>query len=121
MSSRLWRRFIAVTTAMLFLLSIAGHGFVVAGMSNADGMAMAAAAADLSMPAAGVDCDMDCAKDTGMHMACAALCAGLTGILTESVWLPRVFAVGELPLAPADPLASVHGPPDPHPPKPRLI
>jgi hypothetical protein len=104
---------------MLFLLSIVGHGYVVAGMASDTGMSMPAVSADMTMHDDGMDCgtDADCAKDMRMHMACFAHCAVLAGILTEPVSLPIVLATRTVPLSPADPLASVHGPPDPHPPK----
>src|SRR5690349_4528837 len=111
------RRMIAAITALLFLLSIAVHGFVVAGMAGDENMSLASASSDMGTPGAGKNCGMDCAKDIAMHMACSALCASLTGILSEPVSLPLSFAAEMLPVSPSVPLTSVHGPPDPYPPK----
>ena len=109
---------------MLFVLSIVAHGFVVGGMATElakteMAQTMSAASADVTMQD-GMDCGTACSNDAGMHMACFAHCAALTGILTEPALLPMALAAQTVLLAPADPLTSVHGPPDPRPPKPIL-
>ena len=111
----LCRRFIAVITAVLFVLSAGGHGLVSAGMASDAGMAAAAADMVSHDP---LDCveHADCAaKDT--RMASFAHCVSVTGILSEPAGLPIVGAIRELTAAAARPLASHHGPPDPYPPK----
>src|SRR5262245_1829008 len=118
------RRLIAAATALLFVLSIVGHGFAVAAMAGEARMVTPGPSSDTAMtvpmpsPAmamqdGGMDCGgTDCSNDAGMHMACVAHCAALMGILAEPVSLPMAFGVQTVPLAPADVLASVHGPPD---------
>ena len=113
-----WRRFIAVMTAVLFLLSTAGHGFVLAGMAYGMSMEMAAGAADMASHDDPMDCGehADCTAKK-VQMACFAHCASVTGILSEPAGLSIIGAARELTAAVARPLPSLHGPPDPHPPK----
>jgi hypothetical protein len=113
------RRLIATATAMLFVLSIVAHGFVVGGMAAEMAKTMPAASAGMTMQD-GMDCDTACSNDAGMHMTCFAHCAALTGILTEPAPLRLARAAQTVLLATADPLVSVHGPPEPRPPKPIL-
>jgi hypothetical protein len=119
MSVRCCRRLVATITAVLFMLSAVAHHVVAAGMSADAGMAMQATAADMashdSMP-----CPMssDCSKDTSMMgMACAAHCATVLGILAEAVIISAFITGHRLDSAVASSLASLHGPPEPPPPK----
>jgi hypothetical protein len=112
------RGLIAAVTAMLFVLSMVAHGFVVGGMIGEAGLAMRAAAADMVMSDGGMDCCPGCSCDAGTHMACFAHCAALTGIVTEPASLQVVVLARAVPMAPADTLTSVYAPPDPYPPKP---
>jgi hypothetical protein len=116
------RRLIAVITGLLFLFSSLGHGFAMAGMTSGEGAGMVAAAADMMMPMASDDGSKDCSDRTdckahGMDMACFAHCVSVTGILPEPAVLPMVGAIRELTAIATPPLASLHGPPDPHPPR----
>jgi hypothetical protein len=101
---------------MLFVLSIVAHGVVVGGMAAEMAKTMPDASVGMTMQD-GMDCDTPCSNDSGMHMACFAHCAALTGILNEPAPLPMALIAHTVLLAPADPLTSIHGPPDPHPPK----
>jgi hypothetical protein len=106
-------------TAALFVFSAVAHHAVAAGMSSESGMAMSAATADLASHD-GMPCpsSSDCSNDMGMQaMACFAHCATVVGVLAD--WAADSAAtIGhatQLPAAPA--LKSLHGPPEPHPPK----
>jgi len=115
------RRFIALITAVLFLLSTAGHGFVSAGMANGPGMDMAATA-DMAFHDASMDCGerADCAaKD--MQMACFTHCATVLGILSAPNLVPVPVISRELNVPVVHPLAGLHGPPEPHPPKSLIL
>lgn len=113
---------------MLFVFSVVAHGFAVAGVAGEAGMTgtssdttMTMASPGTAMQDGGMACGgTDCSGDTGMHMACFAHCAALTGIVTEPVSLPMPLAGRAVPMAAVGALTSLHGPPDPHPPKPTL-
>jgi hypothetical protein len=115
------RRFIAVITAVLFSLSTAGHGFVSAGMANGPGMDMAATA-DMAFHDASMDCGerADCAAK-GMQMACFIHCATVLGILSAPNLVPVPVISRELNVPVVHPLAGLHGPPEPHPPKSLIL
>lgn len=107
------RRLIALTTATLFVLSMAGHGVMMAE-------AAAKAASDMTNMASqsqSSDCQQGCGGDDGMQMACFAQCASSMGILSDSIEVPVMAAVRHVAYPPAQPLAGRARPPDPHPPK----
>jgi hypothetical protein len=89
-------------------------------MSAEVGMAMSAAAAGMASHDDGMPCPMssDCNSDVSMQaMACFAHCATVLGVLADwVVGLAEAIAHPmHLPVTPS--LASLHGPPEPHPPR----
>src|SRR5215207_7135629 len=119
MSFRSCRTWVAMITAALFVFSAVAHHAVAAGMSSESGMAMPAATADMASHD-GMPCpsSSDCSNDMGMQaMACFTHCATVVGVLAD--WAAgSVATIGhatQLPVALA--LKSLHGPPEPHPPK----
>lgn len=113
MAFRFHCRNIALVTALLFSLSVAGHGFMMTEMS----VKLAAATAATDMPA-----DEMCAgcKDDGVGMviACFAACTSTVAILSDPAPLPIVAAKRETLSAALRLLPGRNGPPDPYPPKP---
>lgn len=113
MPFRFRRPIVALLTAMLFSLSVAGHGFMMTDMS----VKLAAATAVTDMPA-----DEMCAgcKEDGMGMgiACFAACTSTVAILSDSVPLPIFAATRDISAAAMRLLPGRDGPPDPYPPKP---
>jgi hypothetical protein len=105
------RRFTALVTAILFAVSVAGHGFA---SSHAGMKAMeSAAASDMQSPIT----DSGCGGNEGDGMACFALCASAVAVLPESAALPITITVTQ-PLSLAElPLLSRDNPPDPAPPR----
>jgi hypothetical protein len=112
-----------MVTAALFAFSAVAHHAAAAGMSTESGMAMPAATADMTshddMP-----CRMssDCSDDMStLAMACFAHCATAVGILAEAALVPVRMVAHQLKAPVVRPLASLHGPPEPHPPKTRIL
>lgn len=106
-------------TATLFMFSAVAHHVLAAQMMPAD-IAMPAAMASMASPDHEMPCSKpsDCAKDMTMKaMACFAHCAMVLGVLAESVVIPVSFVARPLALPAVHELASLHGPPEPHPPK----
>lgn len=115
-----FRRLVSTVTAALFLFSAVAHHVVATGMSTEAGMAMPVQAAGMAEADSGMPCPMssDCSKDTSMiGMACAAHCATVLGILAEAVIISVSITGHRLDSAVAFSLASLHGPPEPPPPK----
>src|SRR5215218_9729106 len=113
-----FRSYIAVITAVLFVLSAAGQQVVAAGMVVDGDMEMQAPAVGMVLPDDTTHCPMqsDCAKHTGMPaMACFAHCVTMLGFLSEPILLPASMVGHKLDLPVVNPLASLHGPPEPHP------
>jgi hypothetical protein len=111
MAFRLNRRFTALTTAMLFSISVAAHGFATshANMKSMD--AMAASDTQPSTP------DSGCGGNDGGGIACFALCASAVAILPASVPLPMTITMTQLFSHAEQYMASRGSPPDPAPPK----
>jgi hypothetical protein len=119
-----FRSYIAVIIALLFVLSSVGQHVVTAGMAVDGGMEMQAPAVGMASPddTTGCPTQSDCAKHTGMPaMACFAHCVTVLGFLPEPILLPASIAGHKLDLPVVNPLASLHGPPEPHPPKPLIL
>jgi hypothetical protein len=119
-----FRSSIAVITAVLFVLGAVGQHVVAAGMAVDGGMEMQATAAGMALPDDTTHCpaQSDCAKHTGMPaMACFAHCVTVLGFLPAPILLPASMAGHKLDLPVVNPLASLHGPPEPHPPKPLIL
>src|SRR5258707_6513742 len=93
MALRLNRRFTALVTAMLFSISVAGHGFAA---SHANMQAMDVIAASDMQPSAP---DSGCGGNDG-GMACFALCDGAVAVLPESAPLPVTMAMPQPRLLP---------------------
>jgi len=123
MPFRFCRRLVAMTTALLFLLSAVGHNFVVSAMADDAGMKMSGAASDMPSHDDTPPCPTpsDCLKDLGMQMACFSHCATVLGILSETVLVPVSIVGHKLDLPVVPPLASLHRLPEPHPPKPLIL
>ena len=116
--------YIAVITAVLFVLSAVGQHVVAAGMAVNGGMEMQAPAVGMASldDTTGCPAQSDCAKHTGMPaMACFAHCVTVLGFLPEPILLPASMVGHTLDLPVVNPLASLHGPPEPHPPKPLIL
>ena len=111
MALRLNRRFTALVTAMLFSISVAGHGFAA---SHANMKAMDAIAASDMQPSTP---DHGCGGNDGGGMACFALCASAVAVLPESATLPVTMAMPQPLLLAERFLPSRHIPPDPAPPR----
>jgi len=111
MALRLNRRFTALVTAMLFAISVAGHGFAA---SHANMKAMDVMAASDTQPSTP---DHGCGGNDGGGMACFALCASAVAVLPESATLPVTMAMPQ-PLSNAEGFIASHDiPPDPAPPR----
>jgi hypothetical protein len=113
-----------MATAALFLLSAVAHHVAAAGIAAQASMDMqAASAAGMASHDDATHCppSSDCPRDMGMPMACFAQCATVLGILSEPVLIPMSVIGHRLTLPVANPLGSLHGPPDPHPPKPLVL
>jgi hypothetical protein len=112
MAIRLNRRFTALTTAMLFALSVATHGLAASHVRmNATAMATS------DMP---TDPDSGCGGD-GMGLACFALCASAVAILPDLASLPIVIAAERPVSTPERSVPSRNSPPDPAPPRPVVL
>jgi hypothetical protein len=120
MPFRFCRRLVAVTTAALFLLSAVTQHLAAAGMVMDARMEMQAKAADMPSQDDATHCpaSSDCSD---MHMACFTHCATVLGILSEPVPVPISMIAHKLNLPAVHHLASLHGPPEPHPPKPLIL
>jgi hypothetical protein len=120
MPFRSGRRLIPVAVAALFMISAVAHAYgtsvMAGGMVTAPG-ASGMASHDTSMPCA----PSDCSKDMLSHAACFAHCAVVVGIVAQSVTLSVSFARQRLDAPVIYALASVHGPPDPPPPKSNVL
>jgi hypothetical protein len=136
MRFRFRRGLIAVATAALFMLSGVGQNLVASGMAASGmvtssmvssgmaadaGMTMAVLTPDMASHNAG-DCPpSDCSTQSDKPMACFAYCAVVFGILSAPTLVP-ISAIGsELTASGAHPLTNLHGPPEPHPPKPSIL
>lgn len=114
------RTWLATITAALFVFSaVAGHA-AAAGVSAASEMAMPAATGDMASHDDGMPChpSSDCSDRMNMQaMACFAHCATVLGVLADWVVDTEVTIAHpvQVPVAPA--LASLHGPPEPRPPR----
>jgi hypothetical protein len=118
MPLRFHHRLVALATAVLFVLSIAGHGVMMAEMTAK----AVAAASDMAVQSPSADCDGGCGgNDTDMQTTCFAHCASAVGIVSEAVELPIRAAVREAPLPAVSSLSGRTGPPDPYPPKPSVL
>jgi hypothetical protein len=105
------RSLTAFVIAMLFGMSVVGHGFAATSMS----MSMAGAMpADMS-----ADNSMDCDGKDIRKPDCFALCA--IAILPDSARLPIAAIVQAVADAPARSLPSQDRSPDPYPPKPLTV
>jgi hypothetical protein len=114
MPLRLHRRLIALVTAVLFVLSTAGHGVMMAEMAAK----AIAATADMSLQSPSSDCDGGCGgNDAGMQAACFAHCASTVGIVSASIEVSVVGTVRDAAAPTARSLSGRNHPPDPHPPK----
>ena len=114
MPLRVHCRLIALMTAMLFGLSIVGHGFAMSGAA----MNPMTAAADMSTGMSSPDHSMDCDGDDGAkQVACFATCASVIGILWDAAPVPLSPTSGEMTAHAVLRLAEHGSPPDPHPPK----
>jgi hypothetical protein len=119
-----FRSCLAVVTAVLFVLSAIAQHVVAAGMAADGGMEMPATVSDMPLHDDTTHCPMqsDCAKDMGMlTMACFAHCATVLGILSEPFAEPASIIGHKFNLSVMHPLASLHGPPEPHPPRPVIL
>jgi hypothetical protein len=119
-----FRSYIAVITAVFFVLSAVGQHVVAAGMAVDGDMEMQAPAMGMASPDDTTHCpaQSDCAKHTGMPaMACFAHCVTMPGFLSEPILPPASIAGHKLDLPVVNPLASLHGPPEPHPPKSLIL
>jgi hypothetical protein len=115
-SRRMW---VAAITAALFVFSAVAHAYGVSAMARDPGMAMPAVASDVaSHEDSGSHCPpSDCSKNMLSQLACFAHCATVFGIVAEPVTIPVSVAARRLDAAVLHSLASVHGPPEPPPPK----
>ena len=119
MSYGFCRRLIAVTVAALFLFSALAHAYAATAMiREGGGMTMPIATSETASHEDGSPCPpSDCSKDMPSHLACFAHCATVIGILAEPVIISVSITGHRLdsPVVPS--LASLHGPPEPPPPK----
>jgi hypothetical protein len=84
---------------------------------------MPAATADMASHD-GMPCPLssDCNNDMSMQaMACFAHCATVVGVLAEAALVPVTMVAHQLTAPVIRPLVSLHGPPEPHPPKSRIL
>jgi len=117
MSFRSCRTWVAMITAALFVFSAVAHHAVAAGIGS--GMAMPAATADMASHD-GMPCPMssDCNSDMSMQaMACFAHCATVVGVLADWIVGSAATIAHPMQLPATEPLTSLHGPPEPHPPR----
>ena len=113
------RRFVSLLTAMLFGLSIVGHGFAITAAVLK--MSAAAAATTMEMPSPGhaMDCGDD--VDKGAHAACVAACASAVAILCEPIQMPIFAAMQDMTADVELPFSGRGIPPEPYPPKPVVL
>ncbi|MBX9775037.1 MAG: hypothetical protein K2Y71_11570 [Xanthobacteraceae bacterium] len=112
------RRLIAVVTVALMTISAAAHRAMAAEMNAEPAMAMSAQASAMESHDAPCPMSSNCANDMNTHaMACFAHCASVVGVLAEPSLAPVTSVARPLERPLARSLASLHGPPDPHPPK----
>ena len=105
-------------TAALFAFSAVAHHAVAAGIGTESGMAMPAIADMASHDGMPCPLSSDCNTDMGMQaMACFAHCATVLGVLADWVAGSAATIAHPMQLPVAPPLTSLHGPPEPHPPK----
>jgi hypothetical protein len=119
-----FRSCLAVIIALLFTVSAIAQHVVAAGMTAGGGMEMQSPAVDMALPDDTTHCpaSSDCAKDTSTPMmACFAHCAVVLGFLPGPAALPVSLVGHELDWPVVHPLASLHEPPEPHPPKPLIL
>jgi len=119
MSFRSCRTWVATITAALFVFSAVATHAVGSGMSTDAGMAMSVAA-DMASHDDTMPCPFssDCNNDMGMRaMACFAHCATVLGVLADWFVVSVATTAHPIHLAVTPPLASLHGPPEPPPPK----
>lgn len=117
-------------TAALVMLSAVSQHAVAAGMATHAGMTTAgmtmagmtsSQTADMAADA-DAPCPMssECSPDDGLRaMACFAHCATVLGVLGAPVLVPVALVARLMQVPTIRPLASLHGPPEPHPPKSR--
>jgi hypothetical protein len=119
MSFRSYRRWVAAITAALFVFSAVAHHAVAAGMSTERGMALPAAVADMASHDDDMPCPLssDCNNMSMQAMACFAHCATVLGVLADWVVGSTVTIAHPMQLPVTPPLASLHGPPEPYPPR----
>jgi hypothetical protein len=106
-------------TAALFVFSAVAHHAVAAGMSTESGMAMPAATADMASHD-GMPCPMssDCNSDMGTQaMVCFAHCATVVGVLGDWIVGSAATVAHPMQLPATAALTSLHGPPEPYPPR----
>ena len=119
MSFRSCRRWLATITAALFVFSAVAHHAVATGMSSELGVATPAAGDNMASHD-GMPCPMssDCSDGMGMQaMACFAHCARVLGVLADWVVDSEMTIAHLVRLPVVPPLASLHGPPEPPPPR----
>jgi hypothetical protein len=117
MPLRVHCRLIALMTAMLFGLSIVGHGFAMSGAAM-NPMTAGMSSTGMSSPDHAMDCDGD---DGAKQVACFATCASVIGILGDAAPVPLAATSREM-TAPAVLALADHGsPPDPYPPKTTVL
>ena len=118
MPLRVHCRLIALMTAMLFGLSIVGHGFAMSGAAMNPMTAASMSSTGMSSPDHAMDCD---GNDGAKQVACFATCASVIGILWDSAPVPLAATSGEMTAPAVLPLADHGSPPDPHPPKTTVL
>ncbi len=107
------RSLAALLIAVLFGISVVGHGFAATSMSMSMTGAMPA---DMS-----ADNSMDCDGKDVRKPNCFALCAGAIAILPDPAPLPVAAMVQAVADAPARFLPSQDRSPEPYPPKPLIL
>jgi hypothetical protein len=119
MRFRSCRTWVATITAALFVLSAVAHHAAAAGMGMELGMAMPAATGDMASHDDSMPChpSSDCDRMNMQAMACFAHCATVLGVLADVV-VASAATIAQPVKPPVTPLlASLHGPPEPPPPR----
>ncbi len=114
MSFRFYRRSVALFTAMLFALSIAGHGLAVTNMGTKAMTAVATMDRSAADSSKAMDCDE---SDIAMQLVCHAFCASMVAVLSEPIELPTTTALQPANSFYTQTLPGQHRSPDPHPPR----
>ena len=116
MNYRCLRRGVILVTAMLFTLSVMGHGFAVTSMD------MKATSAIMHMTSADPSTDMDCGgADPTKQLVCHFLCANAVTVLSEPLPMQVMIALQVSESFSLEKLLGREGPPDPYPPRPVVL